>query len=690
MKTTRLLLLSIVAALFGCTSAPAQTKALTKTIATDTLTEGFTVGANQTLTISANATLALPDNALQIADTSGLQAALDSKLTLATGNATYQPLSANLTSWAAKAPYAGTLTITANKTLAATNTLTLTGTDNSTLAIGTGGTLGSAAYRSVGQSSGNIVEVGPLGGVTLPGGSELSSTGAGLSVYDSVTNTNLLFGGPASGTTLWVRSTNLTASRTVNWPDKSGTFAFTNDLTALNASNLTTGTVDLARLVNTQTVGDGNATITAGTRDILLTAALTAPRTYTLPAASAYPAGARLTFVDMANTLTATNTATLARAGSDLLNNATSLTLNTPGAAPLLISDGTSRWNLDIRGVSRAGTGLTTLTAGSLLSGNGTSPVTLIAPGTTGNVLTSNGTAWTSAAPSGGGGGNITINTTAPLTVNGNATATTSNATLAITAATTSAAGSVQLATQAQALAGTSSSLAITPATLQQALHYLTARTTRITYNITALRTTVVSNGGSVSPFDARHALSSSSTSNGTARYGYNTGAINNTAFSWHNSTTVDPRAMDWSRPVWVTVQLQPNTFNATTNGFIRCTLGSNSAAANYTLDVRGIGWTVNASKQIRILAHNGTSLTTSASMGTLAWTSGIMEELTFYSDGAGNVSLYRAGVLLGSTTGGPTTAGSNNQNAFLLEVGNGGDAATIAVDLAQFSVTVY
>jgi hypothetical protein len=43
------------------------------------------------------------------------------------------------------------------------------------------------------------------------------------------------------------------------------------------------------------------------------------------------------------------------------------------------------------------------LTSNSVLVGNGTSTVNLVAPGTSGNVLTSNGTTWASAAPSGGG-----------------------------------------------------------------------------------------------------------------------------------------------------------------------------------------------------------------------------------------------------------------------------------------------
>jgi hypothetical protein len=50
-------------------------------------------------------------------------------------------------------------------------------------------------------------------------------------------------------------------------------------------------------------------------------------------------------------------------------------------------------------GAASGGTGLSTLTANSVLLGNGISSVQLIAPGTAKNVLTSNGTTWASTAP---------------------------------------------------------------------------------------------------------------------------------------------------------------------------------------------------------------------------------------------------------------------------------------------------
>jgi hypothetical protein len=49
------------------------------------------------------------------------------------------------------------------------------------------------------------------------------------------------------------------------------------------------------------------------------------------------------------------------------------------------------------------GTGLATIPSGNVLLGNGTSAVSVVAPGTAGNVLTSTGSVWVSTAASGGG-----------------------------------------------------------------------------------------------------------------------------------------------------------------------------------------------------------------------------------------------------------------------------------------------
>jgi hypothetical protein len=61
--------------------------------------------------------------------------------------------------------------------------------------------------------------------------------------------------------------------------------------------------------------------------------------------------------------------------------------------------------------VADGGTGAATLTAGSVVVGNGTSAVSLVAAGSNGNLLTSNGTTWTSAAAPAGGFSNMTVYT---------------------------------------------------------------------------------------------------------------------------------------------------------------------------------------------------------------------------------------------------------------------------------------
>jgi len=87
------------------------------------------------------------------------------------------------------------------------------------------------------------------------------------------------------------------------------------------------------------------------------------------------------------------------------------------GSSYLLYNNGTDVVNaLEGIPVVSGGTGLETLTADSVVIGNGTDAVTFVAPGASGNVLTSNGSAWTSALPSGFDSGTVALfgQTTAP------------------------------------------------------------------------------------------------------------------------------------------------------------------------------------------------------------------------------------------------------------------------------------
>lgn len=119
--------------------------------------------------------------------------------------------------------------------------------------------------------------------------------------------------------------------------------------------------------------GDAAYTILATDRTVALTAALTAPRTWTLPAATGKNPGAVLRVTDQIGGISSTNTLTLAAAGSDTINGAASAVLATPFAALDLVCDGAGKWTYDIQGILRGGTGATTVsgaqTALNLVSG---------------------------------------------------------------------------------------------------------------------------------------------------------------------------------------------------------------------------------------------------------------------------------------------------------------------------------
>jgi hypothetical protein len=80
----------------------------------------------------------------------------------------------------------------------------------------------------------------------------------------------------------------------------------------------------------------------------------------------------------------------------------TTLDVGSSTAITVLGTVATGTWQATDVGVAYGGTGVSSLTANSLLLGAGTSDVTFAAPGTSGNVLTSNGTVWASSAPSAG------------------------------------------------------------------------------------------------------------------------------------------------------------------------------------------------------------------------------------------------------------------------------------------------
>jgi len=136
------------------------------------------------------------------------------------------------------------------------------------------------------------------------------------------------------------------------------------------------------------------------------------------------------------------------------------------GRSYLLYNNGTDVVNA-LEGISvvSGGTGRETLTANSVVIGNGTGPVTFVAPGTSGNVLTSNGTSWSSAALSALASGTITVfNQTNAPTGWTKDTSNFNNSALRVVTGTASSGGSVDFST-AFASQTPSGSVAITAIT---------------------------------------------------------------------------------------------------------------------------------------------------------------------------------------------------------------------------------
>lgn len=121
-----------------------------------------------------------------------------------------------------------------------------------------------------------------------------------------------------------------------------------------------TGTYENARLDQLvfpaagQRTGRGDADYTVLTTDrvVALTASLTAPRVWTLPAAANVAGGTTLDIIDEVGGIGSTNTLTITRSASDTINGATTSVLSIARSGVRLTSDGISKWTINVIGTA--------------------------------------------------------------------------------------------------------------------------------------------------------------------------------------------------------------------------------------------------------------------------------------------------------------------------------------------------
>jgi hypothetical protein len=212
-------------------------------------------------------------------------------------------------------------------------------------------------------------------------------------------------------------------------------------------------------------------------------------------------------------------------------------------------------------------------------------------------------------------------------------------------------------ATETQAIYGTSSTTAISPLTMRHILSNAgyTAHT-----SLVGNYSSYVSGSASVSTLWSNLVGLSVTAANGKVAF------LPNSLVSYFPFTSRGKAELnlDWTKPVWFSFRFNyssaagigdSNTVNRVTIGKVTSFFGDPTARGF------GVKWTAGTTGAFTVMAHNGTTLTSSASAVTVSNTTyfpttAAAADFLVYSDGAGNITLFCNGVQVATTTGGPTS----------------------------------
>jgi len=239
--------------------------------------------------------------------------------------------------------------------------------------------------------------------------------------------------------------------------------------------------------------------------------------------------------------------------------------------------------------------------------------------------------------------------------------------------------GTSAYATTAQAEAMTSTTAVISPARFRDA--YFTANVNKPN---TSTWTTGTSGTGGVNDsatWDNRRLQGPTSAANTYVRcdHGINQGR----GRYWANN-------IDWTKYAAFSFRISQNVSSPDSNSIFRAVLGEVNGVNTGDPTVRSVGIKFNANGVIKILAHDGTTLTTYSTSTSLA--QNVAQDILIVSDGSGTVTVYSNGTSIGSTTGGPTTllAGTAQQNNMNFRIENNNTPSGNQLSCVMSGITVY
>jgi len=226
----------------------------------------------------------------------------------------------------------------------------------------------------------------------------------------------------------------------------------------------------------------------------------------------------------------------------------------------------------------------------------------------------------------------------------------------------------VELATEAEALAGTDTTLAITPATLDA----VAIKSSRISLGAATYTATTSGAGASTTQGGNRRAVASPTTATGYGSLYFNFLLLPRLTYNAN---------IDWSKRVEFEFLFIKGVITTDANTVCRVKLGQAAfSGVAGDLSAKGIGIRMGGTGNVYLMVHDGTTLTTVDSG--IAVSSSMQNIFKIVSDGAGNVTFYSNGSSVATTTAGPTTQGGGNGVIFEAQ-----NTATISTTPMQASI---